>query len=170
MSRGPKIRYLVLDADGVLTDCRLFYTDDGQEIKSFNIRDGHGIKLLMRAGIGVAIITGRVSKAVEHRAKDLKIEHVVQGAKDKKAALLELSRQLGVEPGEMAYMGDDVVDLPAMALCGMSIAPGDAADMVRERAHIVTSLPGGHGAVREAAEIILKHLGLFEKAMERYVG
>ncbi|HNU75427.1 MAG: HAD-IIIA family hydrolase [Bacteriovoracaceae bacterium] len=170
MSSGAPIRYLVLDADGVLTDCRLYYTEDGREIKSFNVRDGHGIKLLMRAGIGVAIITGRISKAVEHRAKDLQIEHVVQGAKDKKAALLELARQVGVEPGEMAYMGDDVVDLPAMALCGMSIAPGDAADMVRDRADIVTSQPGGHGAVREAAEIILKRLGLFEKAMERYVG
>ncbi len=164
------IRYLVLDADGVLTDCRLYYTEDGREIKSFNVRDGHGIKLLMRAGIGVAIITGRVSKAVEHRAKDLQIEYVVQGARDKKAALLELSRQVGVEPEAMAYMGDDVVDLPAMALCGMSIAPSDAADMVLERADIVTSLRGGHGAVREAAEIILKRLGLFEKAMERYVG
>ncbi|HPX19102.1 MAG TPA: HAD-IIIA family hydrolase [Deltaproteobacteria bacterium] len=164
------IKYLVLDADGVLTDCRLYYTDDGQEIKSFNVRDGHGIKLLMRAGIGVAIITGRYSKAVEHRAKDLQIEYLVQGAKDKKAALLNFSQQVGVGPEEMAYMGDDVVDLPAMALCGMSIAPSDAADMVRERADIVTSTRGGHGAVREAAEIILKRLGLFDKVMERYVG
>jgi 3-deoxy-D-manno-octulosonate 8-phosphate phosphatase (KDO 8-P phosphatase) len=169
MNSGAAIKFLVLDADGVLTDCRLFYTDDGREIKSFNVRDGHGIKLLMRAGIGVAIITGRISKAVEHRARDLQIEHVVQGARDKKTALLELSRQVGIEPGEMAYMGDDVVDLPAMALCGMSIAPGDAVDMVRERADVVTSTRGGHGAVREASEIILKHLGLFEKAMERYV-
>lgn len=84
MSSGAPIRYLVLDADGVLTDCRLYYTEDGREIKSFNVRDGHGIKLLMRAGIGVAIITGRISKAVEHRAKDLQIEHVVQGQRTKR--------------------------------------------------------------------------------------
>lgn len=165
-----QIKFLVLDCDGVLTDSRITYTDDGREIKSFNIKDGHGIKLLMRAGIGVAIITGRSSKALEHRAKDLLIEHVIQGAKDKKAALLEFSQKTGIEPSEMAYMGDDVVDLPAMALCAMSFAPSDAVDMVKERAGVVTSLPGGHGAVREVVEIILKHLGLFDTVMERYVG
>jgi 3-deoxy-D-manno-octulosonate 8-phosphate phosphatase (KDO 8-P phosphatase) len=161
---------LVLDADGVLTDGRIFYTDDGSEAKSFHVRDGHGIKLLMRAGIGVAIITGRISRAVEHRARDLGIEHFVQGAKDKKSALLELSRQVNIEPDEMAYMGDDVVDLPAMALCGLSMAPADAAEMVRRKADIVTVARGGNGAVREAIEIILKRLGLYEKAMERYAG
>lgn len=167
---GRVIRMLVLDADGVLTDGRIFYTDDGSEAKSFHVRDGHGIKLLMRAGIGVAIITGRISRAVEHRARDLGIEHFVQGAKDKKSALLELSRQVNIEPDEMAYMGDDVVDLPAMALCGLSMAPADAAEMVRQKADIVTVARGGNGAVREAIEIVLKRLGLYEKAMERYAG
>jgi len=167
---AQRIRFLVLDCDGVLTDSKITYTEDGREIKSFNIKDGHGIKLLMRAGIGVAVITGRFSKALEHRPKDLLIEHVIQGAKDKKAALLDFSQRVGIEPSEMAYMGDDVVDLPAMALCAMSIAPGDAVDMVKERSDVVTSLPGGYGAVREAAEIILKHLGLFDSVMERYVG
>lgn len=167
---GRVIRMLVLDADGVLTDGRIFYTDDGSEAKSFHVRDGHGIKLLMRAGIGVAIITGRISRAVEHRARDLGIEHFVQGAKDKKSALLELSRQVNIEPDEMAYMGDDVVDLPAMALCGLSMAPADAAEMVRRKADIVTVARGGNGAVREAIEIVLKRLGLYEKAMERYAG
>lgn len=165
-----QIRFLVLDCDGVLTDSRITYTDDGLEIKSFNIKDGHGIKLLLRAGIGVAVITGRFSRALEHRAKDLSIEHVIQGAKDKRAALLDFSQRIGIEPSEMAYMGDDVVDLPAMALCAMSIAPGDAVDMVKERSDMVTCLPGGHGAVREAAEMILKSLGLFDSVMERYVG
>jgi 3-deoxy-D-manno-octulosonate 8-phosphate phosphatase (KDO 8-P phosphatase) len=167
---GGSIKYLVLDADGVLTDSRITYTDDGLEIKSFNVKDGHGIKLLMRAGIGVAVITGRYSKALEHRARDLQIEHVIQGAKDKKAALLELAGKVATSPGEMAYMGDDVVDLPAMALCGMSIAPGDAVDMVKDRVDVVTSLPGGRGAVREAAEVILKRMGLFDAVMKRYVG
>lgn len=164
-----QIKYLILDCDGVLTDSRITYTDDGREIKSFNIKDGHGIKLLMRAGIGVAIITGRCSKALEHRAKDLMIEHVIQDAKDKKTTLLEFSKRIGIEPSEMAYMGDDVVDLPAMALCAMSFAPSDAVDMVKERSDVVTSRPGGHGAVREAVEIILKNLGLFDTVMERYV-
>ncbi len=167
---GAAIKYLILDADGVLTDSRITYTDEGVEIKSFNVKDGHGIKLLMRAGIGVAVITGRYSKALEHRAHDLQIEHVVQGAKDKKAALLDFAEEIGLAPGEMAYMGDDVVDLPAMALCALSIAPSDAVDMVKERVDIVTKLPGGHGAVREAAEILLKRSGLFDAAMERYVG
>jgi 3-deoxy-D-manno-octulosonate 8-phosphate phosphatase (KDO 8-P phosphatase) len=109
--KSKTIRFLVLDADGVLTDARIYFTEDGQEIKAFNTRDGHGIKLLMRAGIGVAIITGRYSRAVEQRAKDLNIEHLVQGAKDKRAALVDLAAGVGIDPGEMAYMGDDVVDL-----------------------------------------------------------
>jgi 3-deoxy-D-manno-octulosonate 8-phosphate phosphatase (KDO 8-P phosphatase) len=166
---APSIKYLVLDADGVLTDSRITYTDDGREIKAFNVKDGHGIKLLMRAGIGVAIITGRLSPALEHRARDLRITHLVQGAKDKREALLQLAGELRVEPAEMAYMGDDVVDLPAMSLCGLSFAPSDAVAMVRGRADVVTSLPGGCGAVREAVEILLEKLGLLETVMKRYV-
>lgn len=166
---GAIIKYLVLDADGVLTDSRITYTDDGREIKAFNVKDGHGIKLLKRAGVEVAIITGRLSPALEHRARDLKIEHLIQGATDKKAALLDFARQVQVDPGEMAYMGDDVVDLPAMSLCAVSFAPSDAVPMVKERADVVTSLPGGHGAVREAVEILLKRLGLLEAVMKRYV-
>jgi len=165
-----KIRFLVLDVDGVLTDSRIYITDDGEEIKAFSSKDGHGIKLAMRAGIDVAIITGRVSKSLGFRARDLGISHVIQGSKDKSTALRELSQTIGVDPKEMAYMGDDVVDLPAMRLCGMTIAPSDAVDMVREKVDIVTSLPGGQGAVREAIEIILKHEGLYDKIMERYVG
>lgn len=164
-----RIKCFVLDVDGVLTDSKIYFTDDGQEMKAFNSKDGHGMKLIMRAGIQVAIITGRYSKALEHRVNDLNIEHVIQGSKDKKASLLELSQRLGIEPKEMAYMGDDVVDLPAMVMCGMSIAPSDAMEMVRKKADVVTNLPGGQGAVREAVEIILKRLGLLEMVMERYV-
>ncbi|MGC9323166.1 MAG: KdsC family phosphatase [Desulfomonilia bacterium] len=164
-----KISVLVLDVDGVLTDSRVYYTDQGSEIKAFNIKDGHGLKLLMRAGIEVALITGRTSEALRHRAADLGIRHVTQGAKDKRAALQELSRTLGVATTDMAYMGDDVVDLPAIALCGMSFAPSDAVEMVKERVDVVTSLRGGHGAVREVVEFILKELNLFDSVMERYV-
>ncbi|HDP25947.1 MAG TPA: HAD-IIIA family hydrolase [Deltaproteobacteria bacterium] len=163
------IRVLVLDVDGVLTDSRIYYTDEGSEIKAFNSKDGHGLKLLMKAGIEVALITGRTSRALEHRAEDLGVRHVMQGAKDKRSALKELSGILGIPPEDMAYMGDDVVDLPAMALCGTSFAPADAVDMVKERVDIVTSLPGGTGAVREAVEIVLKNLDLFDDVMKRYV-
>ena len=159
MKKKP-IRYLVLDADGVLTDGSIYLTDEGTEIKAFHARDGHGLKMLMREGIDVAIITGRYSKALEHRAKELGIEHLIQGAKDKKAALLDFSNKTGISPQEMAYMGDDVVDLPAMALCGLTLCPGDGADMVKERADFVTSLSGGRGAVREAIEYIFRLLGL----------
>jgi 3-deoxy-D-manno-octulosonate 8-phosphate phosphatase (KDO 8-P phosphatase) len=163
------ISCLVLDVDGVLTDSNIYFTDDGKEIKAFNSKDGHGLKLLMRAGIEVVIITGRTSRALEYRADELGIKHVFQGIKDKKTALLDIAQKLGIEPAHMAYMGDDVVDLPAMALCGMTFAPGDAVDMVKERAGTVTINSGGHGAVREAIEILLKRLGLYDKIMERYV-
>jgi 3-deoxy-D-manno-octulosonate 8-phosphate phosphatase (KDO 8-P phosphatase) len=164
-----QITCLVLDVDGVLTDSRIYLTDDGKEIKAFNSKDGHGLKLLLRAGIEVVIITGRTSGALEHRAKELGIKHVIQGAKDKRAALMEVAQQIGIEPAHMAYMGDDVVDLPAMALCGMTFAPADAMDMVKDHAEMVTSKPGGNGAVREAIEILLKRLGIYDNVMERYV-
>lgn len=164
-----RISCLVLDVDGVLTDSRIYFTDDGVQIKAFNSKDGHGLRMLLRAGIEVVIITGRTSRALEHRAAELGIKHVFQGAIDKKPVLLEAASRLGIEPANMAYMGDDVVDLPPMSLCGLTIAPADAMDMVKERSDIVTAKSGGHGAVREAIEIILKREGLFDKAMERYV-
>jgi len=159
---------MVFDVDGVLTDGGISITDSGEEIKTFNSRDGHGMKLLMRAGIEVAILTGRTSRVVDHRAKELGITHVIQGAKDKKAALLDLAARIGIEPSRMAYMGDDVIDLPPMALCSLTFAPGDAMEMVRQRADVVTTLPGGRGAAREAIEVLLKRLDLFDKVMERY--
>ena len=164
-----RISCLVLDVDGVLTDSRIYFTDEGTQIKAFNSKDGHGLRMLLRAGIEVVIITGRTSKALEYRAAELGIKHVIQGSTDKKPDLLEMARKLGIEPVNMAYMGDDVIDLPPMSLCGMTFAPADAMDMVKERCNVVTTAPGGHGAVREAIEILLKREGLFDKVMERYV-
>jgi len=164
-----RISCLVLDVDGVLTDSRIYFTDEGTQIKAFNSKDGHGLRMLLRAGIEVVIITGRTSKALEYRAAELGIKHVIQGSTDKKPDLLEMARKLGIEPVNMAYMGDDVIDLPPMSLCGMTFAPADAMDMVKERCDVVTTAPGGHGAVREAIEILLKREGLFDKVMERYV-
>jgi 3-deoxy-D-manno-octulosonate 8-phosphate phosphatase (KDO 8-P phosphatase) len=163
-----KIKILVLDVDGVLTDGSIYISDQGYEMKAFNSRDGHGIKLLQRAGIETAIITGRVSRALKHRTEELGIRHVYQNAKDKKDAILKLSSELGIETKEMAYMGDDVVDIPAMALCAISFAPCDAMDIVKERADFVTKLSGGKGAVREAIEVILKKEGLYDEVMNRY--
>ena len=163
------IKILVLDVDGVLTDGSIYINDHGDEMKAFNSRDGHGIKLLQRAGIETAIITGRVSRALKHRAEELGIRHIYQNAKDKRDAILKLSSELGIDTKEMAYMGDDVVDLPAMVLCAMSFAPSDAMDTVKEMADCVTKLPGGKGAVREAIEVILKKEGLYDEVMKRYV-
>jgi 3-deoxy-D-manno-octulosonate 8-phosphate phosphatase (KDO 8-P phosphatase) len=163
-----RISCLVLDVDGVLTDSRIYFTDEGTQIKAFNSKDGHGLRMLMRAGIDVVIITGRTSKALEYRAAELGIKHVIQGAIDKKPLLLEAAKTLGIEPINMAYMGDDVVDLPPMSVCGMTFAPADAMEMVKERCDVVTTAAGGHGAVREAIEILLKREGLFDKVMERY--
>jgi 3-deoxy-D-manno-octulosonate 8-phosphate phosphatase (KDO 8-P phosphatase) len=164
-----RISCLVLDVDGVLTDSRIYFTDEGIQIKAFNSKDGHGLRMLLRAGIEVVIITGRISKALEYRAAELGIKHVIQGSTDKKPDLLEMAHKLGIETANMAYMGDDVIDLPPMSLCGMTFAPADAMDMVKERCDVVTTRPGGHGAVREAIEIILRREGLFDKVMERYV-
>jgi len=163
------IKALILDVDGVLTDSMIYITDQGEEIKAFNTKDGHGIRMLIRVGIKVAIITGRTSKALQYRVKELGIAHVIEGAKDKRSAVLKTAKKLEIVLDEIAYMGDDVVDLPAMKLCGLSIAPSDAIAEVKERADVVTSMPGGKGAVREAVEFILKSRGLYEKVMERYV-
>jgi 3-deoxy-D-manno-octulosonate 8-phosphate phosphatase (KDO 8-P phosphatase) len=164
-----KIKIFVLDVDGVLTDGSIYINDHGDEMKAFNSRDGHGIKLLQRAGIEAAIITGRVSRALKHRAEELGIRHIYQNAKDKRDSLLKLSSDLGIDAREMAYMGDDVVDVPAMVLCAMSFAPCDAMDFVKEKAEYVTKLAGGKGAVREAIEILLKKEGLYDEVMKRYV-
>ena len=167
MAEGYKL--LVLDVDGVMTDGSIYITDSGEEVKAFNSKDGHGIKLLMRAGLEVAIITGRVSKALEHRVNDLGIQHVVQNCKDKRAALNDLADELGLPTNQMVFIGDDVVDLPAMRLCGLSFAPADALPMVKREAGIVTECLGGRGCVREAIEEILRRVGKFDEVMARYV-
>jgi 3-deoxy-D-manno-octulosonate 8-phosphate phosphatase (KDO 8-P phosphatase) len=164
-----KIKALVLDADGVLTDARIYISDSGEEMKAFNSKDGQGLKLIMRAGIKVAVITGRSSRALEYRCRELGIDHLIQNAMDKRIDLQDLARKIGCTTAEMAFMGDDIVDLPAMMECGLSFAPGDAVDIVKAKADYVTERGGGQGAVREAVEIILKHLGMYDRIMERYL-
>jgi len=163
------VRLVVFDVDGVLTDGRIIFSNSGEETKLFDVKDGHGIKILMRMGIDVAIITARQSEVVKRRAADLGISHVFQGLKDKKVALDELVKASGVSPGEMAYMGDDIIDLPVMKRVAFSAAVADAVPEVLERADFVSGRPGGRGAARELAELILKVQGKWDEVMKAYL-
>jgi 3-deoxy-D-manno-octulosonate 8-phosphate phosphatase (KDO 8-P phosphatase) len=146
------IKMLVLDVDGVLTEGHVTMTDKGDEIKNFNVRDGHGIKMLQRTGIEVAILTGRKSQVVAHRASDLGIQYLIQGSLRKADGLQDLCDQAGISPDDCAYMGDDVVDLPAMMLCRLTTAPCDAHAGVLAKAKWVSDHHGGAGAVRQLCE------------------
>ena len=153
--RAAKIRLLALDVDGVLTDGSIYYSNKGDELKAFNIKDGLGIKLLRQSGVKVAIITGRQSDIVARRAQELGIKDVVQGREDKYQALLELCNQHGIGIEECAYMGDDLPDLGAITKAGLGLAVADAVSAVREAADWVSAYSGGCGAVREACELLL---------------
>jgi 3-deoxy-D-manno-octulosonate 8-phosphate phosphatase (KDO 8-P phosphatase) len=163
------IKLLVLDVDGVLTDGRIIYTDSGEQIKQFSSRDGLGLRLLMDNGILVGIITGRISGALTHRCRNLGIDLIFDGIFNKADALDRMARKTGIDPAEMAFMGDDLIDLPAMARAGIAIAVADAADEVKARADIVTRAAGGHGAVREICDAILKAAGLWENALKPFL-
>ena len=168
-SRATRIKLVAFDIDGVMTDGGLHYTDDGHELKTFNVQDGLGIKLLQRAGIEVAIITGRTSGVVARRAADLGIAHVHQGVGDKHAVVEHLLSQLTLHWHELAFMGDDLIDLRVMAHCGLAIAPANARPVVKERVHAITEASGGHGAVREAVEFILSAQDKLEAAFAPYL-
>jgi len=154
--RARKIRLLLLDVDGVLTDGRIIYDGKGQEWKFFNVKDGHGIKLLQRAGIEVGILSGRRSSAVTHRARELKIDLVLQRALDKGKALETIQKKKEISLSEVCYVGDDLVDLPVFSRVGFAVAVADSVAEVKKKAHFVTRLPGGHGAVREVCELLLR--------------
>ncbi len=164
-----QIKLLVLDVDGVLTDGRIIYTDSGEQIKQFSSRDGLGLRLLMDNGIQVGIITGRISGALIHRCRNLGIDLIFDGIFNKAEAMDRMARKTGIDPTHMAFMGDDLIDLPAMARAGVAIAVADAADEVKARADIVTRAAGGHGAVREICDAILKAAGLWENAMKSFL-
>ena len=168
-TRASRIKLIAFDIDGVMTDGGLHYTDDGHELKTFNVQDGLGLKLLQRAGLELAIVTGRNSGVVAARAADLGITHVFQGVGDKRATVEALLVRLGLHWPDCAFMGDDLIDLPVMMQCGLAIAPANARSVVRERAHAVTDSAGGHGAVREAAEFILDAQGKLENLFVAYL-
>jgi 3-deoxy-D-manno-octulosonate 8-phosphate phosphatase (KDO 8-P phosphatase) len=150
------VRILILDVDGVLTDGRIIINDHGEETKCFNVKDGYGIRALLDAGIEVAVITGRQSSVVEHRAKDLGIRSIYQGVADKKSACIRLLEEKQLAGDQACYIGDDLPDIPVLRYVGLPVAVADAVKEAREAALYITEKNGGNGAVREVCELILK--------------
>ena len=163
-----KISLLILDVDGVLTDGRIIMDDKGRELKHFNVKDGHGIKMLLRAGIQVIFLTGRTSRVVAHRAHDLGITDIYQGAKNKVGVFEDLLMSKGIPSEKIAYMGDDVVDVPLFKRVGLSIAVANACFDAVRTADYVTEKKGGRGAVRDVCELILRLQGKWEEVISRY--
>jgi 3-deoxy-D-manno-octulosonate 8-phosphate phosphatase (KDO 8-P phosphatase) len=153
--RAAKIRMLVVDVDGVLTDGKLYFDHAGNELKAFNTRDGLGMKALQRFGIEVAVITGRKSEAVAHRMTQLGIKHVYQGREDKLDAFLDLLRITGLDAQQVCFAGDDWIDLPVLLRAGLAVSVADAEDQVKQQVHWITGRNGGDGAVREICNLIL---------------
>jgi len=169
LQRAAAIRLLIFDVDGVLTNGTLFYGDDGQEYKAFHSRDGHGMKMLQRSGVTIAIITGRTSQVVTHRMQNLGITHVYQGQLDKLPAYEGLRQQLAIAPEQIAYVGDDVVDLPIMQRVGFAVAVQDAHPLVKRHAHWITEHGGGRGAARDVCELLMEAQGTLEQALAPYL-
>jgi len=168
--RAKPIRLLLLDVDGVLTNGRIIYDGSGREWKSFDIRDGQGIRLLQRAGLEVGILSGRKSSAVRSRAKELGIRLLRQRATDKGKALEEIMAQKNYPPEQICFVGDDLVDLPVFARVGLAVAVADSVEEVRARAHYITRNSGGRGAVREVCDLILKVQGKWTAVTQEYTG
>ncbi|HIP53292.1 MAG TPA: 3-deoxy-manno-octulosonate-8-phosphatase KdsC [Chromatiales bacterium] len=169
LERAKRTRLVIFDVDGVLTDGSLFLSDDGQEYKAFHSRDGHGMKMLQGSGVEIAIITGRTSRVVELRMESLGIRHVFQGQLDKLPAYEQLKRELALDDDQIAYVGDDVVDLPIMRRVGLAIAVQDAHALVRQHAHWQTPSCGGRGAAREVCELLMEAHGTLDATLQRYL-
>lgn len=169
LAKAQKLKLLILDIDGVLTDGKLFFDAQGNEYKSFHARDGHGIKLLRQSGVEVAVISGRKSHSVALRMKSLGIEYVYQGHEDKIAAFNEILAKMKITPAEAAHVGDDLLDLPIMTRVGLSIAVNDANFAVKQQADWCTTLSGGQGAVREVCDLIMQAQGTFEPILKVYL-
>lgn len=157
--RAARIRLLLLDVDGVLTDGRIIIDDRGVESKQFHVRDGQGIALLLRAGIDVGLLSARKSASVRHRAKELGVQLVREGVRDKLQAYSDIKRRLDLEDMHIAYVGDDIIDLPILRQAGLAISVRDGWEGLKDMVDFVTSAMGGHGAVREVAELLLKAQG-----------
>ncbi len=169
LDKAAKIKLVIFDIDGVLTTGALFLGDDGQEYKAFNSKDGHGLRMLQDGGVDVAILTGRSSNVVSHRARDLGITRVYQGKRQKLPAFEELVAETGLKYEEIAYVGDDVVDLPVMTLVGLAICVQDGHPFVKKHAHWITEHNGGCGAGRDVCELILEAQGKLQPMLESYL-
>lgn len=169
MQRAAAIKLVLFDVDGVLTDGSLFIGDDGQEYKAFNSKDGLGIRMLQDSGVEVGIITGRTSDVVRHRMKNLGVTHLYQGQKHKLPAYEKLLAELGLEPEQTAYVGDDVVDLPVLRRAGLAVVVADAHPLAKRHAHWETQFPGGRGAAREVCELIMEAQGTLDQQTEAYL-
>ena len=167
--KASRVRLVVFDVDGVLTDGSLYLGDDGQEYKAFHSRDGHGMAMLKEAGVDIGIITGRTSQVVVHRMASLGIVHVYQGQRDKLPAFEALLAKLGISSDEVAFVGDDVVDLPILTRVGLAIAVADAHPLVVRHAHWRTPNPGGRGAARDVCELILEARDQLDALLRRYL-
>ena len=168
LERARRVKLVVFDVDGVLTDGRLWYGASGETLKAFHAFDGHGVKMLQQAGLQTAILSGRDMAAVVERARELAIAHVLQGVADKRRAFEALLRRLRLGRAAAAYMGDDVVDLGVLERCGLACAPREAPEAVRSVAHCVPSAPAGAGAAREVCEFILQAQGKLGALLRRY--
>ena len=154
--RARDVRLMIFDVDGVLTDGTLWYGPRGEELKAFSAHDGHGIKLLAAAGVAIALLSGRRSKAVAIRARELGIRKVFQGVDDKLAVFRKLVKSENLKPAATGFMGDELVDLPVLEQCGFACAPREATEAVRARVHYVTEAPAGRGAVRELCDLLVR--------------
>jgi len=167
--RARAVRLLILDVDGVLTDGGLQFDNRGEEYKTFNSLDGHGIRMLLDSAIEVAVITGRKSKIVSHRMSELGVKHVYQGCGDKLSAFEDLLQTTGLKPEMAAYVGDDLPDLPILQRVGFAIAVNNAHDFVKQHCDWVTNLHGGKGAVREITDLILESQSLLDARQKQYL-
>jgi 3-deoxy-D-manno-octulosonate 8-phosphate phosphatase (KDO 8-P phosphatase) len=169
LQRAKTVKLAIFDVDGVLTDGKLYFLVDGSEFKTFNTLDGHGIKMLIASGVRTAIISGRTTPVVERRARNLGIQHLYQGREDKLAVLDELLGELGLDYNQVAYLGDDLPDLPVMRRVGLGMAVASADTFVRQHAHGITIARGGEGAAREFCELIMHAQGSLAAAQAEYL-
>ncbi len=169
LTKAAHIRLVIFDVDGVLTDGSLYYDAEGRELKVFHSRDGHGMKMLQNTGVEIAVITARTSEAVSHRMEGLGIKHVYQGQKNKHAAFQNLLVKLDLNASQVAYVGDDVIDLPVMLCVGLAIAVQDAHSLVKHHCHWQTPSMGGRGAAREVCELIMEAQHTLEAQLRVYL-
>lgn len=167
--RARRVRVLLMDCDGVLTDGRIWLTADGEEQKAFHVRDGQGIALFHAAGLKTGVISGRTSLALERRAAELGISFIRQNVEDKVASMQEILAELSISPNECAYIGDDLADIPVMKRVGLAFAVADAADEAKQAAHSTTTRNGGHGAVADVCCLILKAQGRWDEVISRFL-